>query len=358
MLWTGDRLTYYIYGESHSDYIGVSVEGLPIHEIDIDRLSAFMDRRRAKNEVYSTKRIEPDVIQFVSGIENSTLTGDRFEARIKNTNVKSSDYNDLEGKPRPSHADYASYLKYGRTDYRGGHEFSGRMTAPLCIVGGIAKQILEDRGVKVLAYVHSIGEVEDISYKDSTVTSLDIENMLSRGDWAMTRQEDMLSLISLVASEGDSIGGTVEVIVEGLAGGYGGAMTDGLEGKISSLLYSIPAVKGVEFGAGFDISRMRGSEANDELHFVDGEVVSYTNHAGGINGGISNGMPITARVAFRPTPSISREQRTVDLIERVDTTISIKGRHDACIVPRTPPIVESAVAIAILDSMEEDKICK
>lgn len=354
MKWTGKNLSYEIFGESHSPTIGIRVSGLPNFKINIEELNSFMKRRIAVDSAYSTARKEKDEIIF-DGNFDGTVSGN-FYAEIKNGDVKSSDYNELLGKPRPSHADYASFAKFGRTDFRGGREFSGRMTAPLCIFGGIAKQILASYGIDVLAYVSQIGKVYGRSYKDGTVTPEAIENSRLSGS-SLSEWEEMSEVVKGARENADSVGGIIECIVFGVSAGLGYTMAEGLESAISSQVFSVPAVKGIEFGAGFDFAKMNGSTANDEFYF-DGETVkTYTNNSGGINGGISNGMPIAFRVAVRPTPSIGKRQRTVDLINKENTTIEIKGRHDACIVPRAVPVIEAVTAIAILDSLldETDK---
>lgn len=344
MRWKGDAIAFEVYGTSHAPEIGVIAEGVSAREIDGAALSAFMDRRRAKNAAYSTKRIEADVpeISFDNG---------SFRAVIRNENVRSGDYNELYGIPRPSHADYAAHLMDGRMDFSGGGEFSGRLTAPLCVLGFLAKEALRERGITVSAWVSEIGGVKGASYKEGLT-----EEMLScgsRGEWAPAKKAEMLSEIEAAAAEKDSVGGRIECAALGLPGGVGGGSYGSLEGKISSLLYLIPAVKAVEFGAGFDLAAMRGSRANDPLRYEAGKVVFRKNDAGGINGGLTNGNAVTLGVAVRPTPSIGRKQQSVDLAKKENAEIEIKGRHDACIVPRAVPVVESAVAIALWDALTE-----
>lgn len=345
-LWKGNNISVGIYGQSHASEIGVEMTGFPKEKIDFEELLTFLARRKASSGVFSTKRQESDIPHFVQGVEENQIVADKVKAVIYNENVKSGDYSNIFAKPRPSHADYSAYKKDGRLDFSGGGEFSGRMTAPYAIAGGIAKQILKRQGIEVNAYVSSIGTVNGKSFKDG-----DIKIVANDVFPSLSKQEEMLDEIAKAKSRGDSVGGRVDCVVRGLDAGYGGALFDGLEGKIAYLVYAIPAVKGVEFGDGFDLSRMNGSVANDAWRFVDGKVVSKTNRSGGINGGISNGMPITLSVAFRPTPSIAIEQETVDLQSRENVKIIIHGRHDACIVPRAVPVVESAICLAILDSI-------
>ena len=349
-VFNGKSIQLEIYGESHSKEIGVKAKGFPKIKIDQEKLSDFLQRRKAKNGVFSTSRLEDDKPTF-NGLKDGEIDGE-FTAIIENKNTKSNDYNNLIGKPRPSHADYTWYLKDGVTEFTGGGRFSGRLTAPLCIAGGIAKQYLESLGIKVYAYIKSIGMVNGKSYKRDNITLNEVEKVIFNGDFpTLYNKEQMLEEIVRAKEQGDSVGGVVECIVFGMKPAIGDNLFGGLEGKIANLVYAIPAVKGVEFGDGFDISSKLGSNANDQLIIDNDSVKLLKNSAGGINGGISNGENITLSVAFRPTPSISKPQNTVDLIKKENTTIQIKGRHDACIVPRAVPVVESAVALAILDEI-------
>ena len=348
MKFNGDKITVQVYGTSHASEIGVNFSGFPKFRIDENELKTFMSRRSAKAAAYSTSRIEPDEPVFLSGVKNGEIEGD-VHAVIYNKNVRSGDYNELYARPRPSHADFAAFCKDGRLDFSGGGEFSGRLTAPLCIAGGIAKQILEKRGIKVCAYVSEIGGVKAKSYKTSPVTCAEIEK--TTGFPALGNVTAIEEKILQAKTSGDSVGGVVECVVEGFPSGVGNALFGGLESKIASAVFGIPAVKGVEFGDGFDIATQFGSLANDPIRVNGGAFYTETNRSGGINGGISNGMPITLAAAFRPTPSISKPQKSVDLEKKENVEIVIKGRHDACIVPRAVPVVEAAVAIALLDEL-------
>ena len=346
----GKNIRVEIFGESHADKIGVNVKGFPAFHFDEEKLTQFLDRRKASGQVYSTSRVEADAPVF-QGVKNCQIDGD-FSAVIYNVNKKSNDYAELIGKPRPSHADYAWYLKDGVTDFTGGGRFSGRMTAPLCVAGGIAKQYLETLGIKIYAYVKSVGNVNGRSYKDGEVAESELDSLANSNAFpSLSNADAMLNAIAATKAQGDSLGGVIECIVYGMKTGVGDCLFGGLEGKISSLVYAVPAVKGVEFGDGFNLAKLTGSVANDSYQYVDGRVTTIKNSAGGINGGISNGANITLSVAIRPTPSIAKEQSTVDLINKENTTIQIKGRHDACIVPRAVPCIESAVALAILDEI-------
>ncbi len=341
--WKGNKIQVGISGSSHSSKISVEMKGFPNEEFSVEKLQEFLCRRKG-GKTFSTSRVEEDVPNFVCGVENGKING-KIKAVLLNSNVHSSDYANLYGKPRPSHADYAAYCKDGRLDFAGGGEFSGRMTAPLCVAGGIALQLLSQKGIDVFAYVSSVGKVQGLSYKTSDV----LNNTRETNFPSLSNGAEMLAEIDKARTSGNSVGGIVECVVSGQQAGIGGALFDGIEGKISYLLYSIPAVKGVEFGLGFDLAKMCGDVANDSLQFADNKIVTTSNNSGGINGGITNGMPITLSVAFRPTPSISKSQQTVDLINKENVTIAIKGRHDPCIVPRAVPVVEAAVSLAILD---------
>ena len=346
----GKNISVEIFGESHADKIGVTVKDFPTFKFDEKQLAEFLQRRKASGQVYSTSRVEQDAPIF-DNVTNGQINGD-FTAVIYNTNKKSNDYSNLIGKPRPSHADYAWYLKDGVTDFTGGGRFSGRMTAPLCVAGGIAKQYLEQQGIAIHAYVQSVGSINGRSYKDGDVSASELEQLANSDAFpSLSNGEQMINEIAQTKAQGDSLGGVIECIVYGMKTGVGDCLFGGLESKISSLVYAVPAVKGVEFGDGFKLAKLTGSVANDGLQYVNGKVVPIKNSAGGINGGISNGANITLSVAIRPTPSIAKEQNTVDLINKVNTTIKITGRHDACIVPRAVPCIESAVALAILDEI-------
>lgn len=343
----GRKLTVEIYGESHAEKIGVFAKGLPEFKFDAEKLTAFIGRRKASGGVFSTARKEPDIPVFY-GADGGEIKGE-FKAEIFNTDTRGKDYSALYGKPRPSHADYAWHIKDGALDFSGGGRFSARLTAPLCIVGGILKQYLESKGIFIESFVSSVGNINGRSYKDGAPTVEEIIS-LRQGFPSLDKKDEMLEEIRRAKAEGDSVGGTVECVIYGLLG-QGNDLFNGLEGKISSLVFAVPAVKGVEFGDGFDLAKMRGSVANDGLYYDGGKVRFYSNRAGGINGGIANGNPVTFRAAFRPTPSISLPQKTVDLVKGESTEIVINGRHDACVVPRALPVIESAVAIAIADEI-------
>lgn len=349
----GRKLKVEIYGASHAPKIGVKVDGLDGETIDQIKLQEFMERRRAKKATYSTKRLEGDKVIIESGFDGEKISG-KFEAAIFNTEQRSADYNNVVKIPRPAHADFVAWSKYGDGfDYRGGGKFSGRMTAPMCIVGGICKQALEKKGIKINAYISQIGAVKGKSYIDTDIESVDftaLDKNFPLLDESV--KEEMTAEIESARLEGDSVGGIIECVITGVPVGAGEYMFDSLESVISQLVYAVPAVKGIEFGSGFMLSAMRGSKANDGFFIDDsGAIKTLTNHNGGINGGMANGMPITFRVAIKPTPSISIEQNTVDLTEKKNVKLKIAGRHDSCITPRAVPVIEAVSAIAIYDSL-------
>lgn len=349
-VYNGNKLRVKIFGASHSKYIGVDAKGLDGITFDEVKLEEFMARRRAKKTAYSTKRIEQDKILFKKGVLCGQIKGE-FKAIIQNNAKRSSDYLKTLKKPRPSHADFVAWSKYGDGfDYRGGGKFSGRLTAPMCIVGGILKQHLEEKGIKINAFISQIGKVKGKSYKDLPADikelSFSDQNFRLLDDSVREKMEEQ---IQSVAKRLDSVGGVIDCVITGVPVGAGEYMFDSIESVISQLAFAVPAVKGIEFGSGFELSSMRGSKANDEFYLDNGVVKTYTNNNGGINGGLANGMPITFRVAIKPTPSIGLKQRTVDLTEKENTEIKIEGRHDACIVPRAVPVIEAISAMAIFD---------
>lgn len=354
----GNNIQVSIFGESHGNAIGVSVQGFPAGEaIDMAELSAFLERRKPGKNPLSTPRKEADEPNFISGIQENILTGTPLCAVIVNKNTRSGDYKGFENTPRPGHADYTATMKWqGNADIRGGGHFSGRLTAPLCIAGGIAKQILHRRGIDIGAHIRSVGTTEDSAFPLYPTKVL--FDTIAAKDFPViddTRGETMKEAILSAKNNNDSIGGTVECAVTGLPVGLGGPMFGGMESHISAAMFGIPAVKGIEFGSGFHGSKCLGSQNNDAFCFDEqGNVATETNHCGGILGGISNGMPLTFRIALKPTPSIGKPQQTVDLEKKEITTIAIEGRHDPCIVHRAVPVVEAVTALAILDILTEE----
>ena len=351
----GNNIKISVFGQSHSQAIGVSVDGLPVgYKIDMDRLNKFMARRAPGGSFYSTPRKEGDKPEFISGVVDDTTCGAPLCAIIRNNNTRSSDYNNIKDIPRPAHADYTAQIKYkGFQDVAGGGHFSGRLTAPICVVGGICKQILEDKGIKIAAHIERLGGIQDDRFNLASVNESDLEKVLEH-DFPiinMDKFDEMKKRVEEVRADRDSIGGVIECAVTGIPVGLGEPMFDGMENKIAQFVFGIPAVKGIEFGNGFECANLKGSENNDEFYVDDtGNVKTYTNNHGGILGGITSGMPLIYRVAIKPTPSIAKEQRSISIKDNKDTNLVIKGRHDPCIVPRAVPVIEAATAIVILDA--------
>ena len=356
----GKSINISIYGGSHDEQIGIIAKGLPKGFcVDKSKLYAFMKRRAPGQNGFSTPRKEADAPIFLSGVsedgEDLVLDGNELHAIIKNTSQRSSDYARDTFVPRPSHADFAAWTKYdGNVDLRGGGHFSGRLTAPLCIVGGICLQYLNSVGINVFAHLYSVGNVKDTPFDLATVGEKEQLVLEQRVDFPTLNAEaatQMQELISSVREAGNSIGGTVECAVTGLPVGLGEHMFDGVENRISSIIFGIPAVKGIEFGNGFECASLTGSENNDAFYTDGSRVFTKTNNCGGILGGMTNGMPLVFRAAMKPTPSIFLEQDSVELPSLTPTKLSIKGRHDPCIVLRAVPVFEAAAAIAVCDML-------
>lgn len=349
----GNNLHISIFGESHGPAIGVVLDGLPAGEsLNEKELALQMGRRAPGRDKSSTPRKEQDALQILSGFLDGKTTGAPLCLLIQNTNTRSSDYSSLKRIPRPGHADYAAYLKYGGyNDIRGGGHFSARLTACLCAAGAVCRQLLLRRGIRIAGHVSSIGTIMDSPFPETNMDP-DLMDRLASSYFPVINSEQekkMREAIEEARMAQDSIGGTVECAVTGLPGGLGGPLFGGAESLFSSILFGIPAVKGLEFGAGFSASQSCGSQNNDPFLYESGEVKTASNHAGGILGGITTGMPLLFRLAFKPTPSISREQQSVDLQTKQNVPLSIRGRHDPCVVPRAVPVVESAAAIAALE---------
>ena len=376
----GRKLKVSIFGGSHEPFVGVTIEGLPRgQKINMDMLQAFLARRAPGNNEFSTSRKEPDIAVVKSGLYEGVTFGPPLTIIIENKDAKSSDYSKFINVPRPAHADYTARIRYGDSvSMAGGGPFSGRMTAPLCIAGAIAIQALEKRGIKIGAHIFSIADIKDEPF-DAVNVSNETLAALGRKEFPAISEKSarlMKEEILFARDAGDSLGGIVECCALGLPAGIGGAMYDGVESILAQIFFGIPAVKGVEFGVGFGASRLKGSENNDEFYFVEnsanittkndakgehdadsGEnsnhknktIKTRTNNHGGILGGITSGMPIIARVAFKPTPSISIEQNSVNFETGENTKLVIEGRHDPCVVVRAVPVVEAAMAVGLLD---------
>ena len=351
----GNALKITIFGQSHAPAIGVCMEGFPAgFTPDFDELNAFLARRAPGQGAYTTARREPDRPEFLAGLVRGHTCGAPVTAIIRNTDTRSGDYAAFTDVPRPSHADYPAQVKWqGAQDSAGGGHFSGRLTAPLCIAGGLCLQYLHARGIEITAHIERIGTAQDRRFTPTQPEPL-AKAKLSVLD--PDSAEAMLAQIAAAKAEGDSVGGCIECAVTGLPAGLGSPMFGGMENRLAQILFGIPAVKGVEFGSGFACAGMRGSEHNDPYFMQDGAVRTRTNHAGGILGGLTTAMPVIFRVAIKPTPSIARPQESVSLQRGENTVLEIHGRHDPCIVPRAVPCVEAAAAIAILDALLEENL--
>lgn len=344
----GEKIKLTVFGQSHSPAIGMTLEGIPAGiRIDLEKLDAFMKRRAPGRNPYSTPRQETDRPEFICGLVEGVTCGAPITAVIRNDDTRPSDYSRIADVPRPGHADYTAFVKYGPDrDVRGGGQFSGRLTAPVCAAGGIVLQILGSMGVSVKARIVSLGPVTDEGAGEGSLPPADLP--VSDRE----TEDAMKAAIEEAKALGDSLGGVCECVIEGAPAGLGGPMFGGLESRISQIVFGIPAVKGIEFGSGFASARMTGSENNDEFFFDEkGNVATRTNNCGGILGGISDGMPIVFRVAIKPTPSIAKPQKSVDLRSREPVILEVPGRHDPCVVPRAVPVIEAAAAIAIYDAM-------
>jgi chorismate synthase len=311
-----------------------------------------MARRAPGQDKTATPRREKDLPKILSGMLDDTLTGAPLAAVIENTNTKSGDYNNLLSCPRPGHSDYAAFVKYNAAnDIRGGGHFSGRLTAPIVFAGAICRQILEQKGIKIAAHISSIGNVSDKIFNPLKIDDELIERL--NGEKFTLIDENVENLmraeVEYARTSLDSIGGTIECAVTGIDAGYGDPMFDGVEGVIAKAVFGVPAIKGIEFGKGFELSKMRGSQSNDPFRYENGKVVTETNNMGGILGGITNGMPIIFKAVVKPTPSISQKQKTVNLQKKENAELEVRGRHDPCIVPRAVPVIEAVTAIAILN---------
>ncbi len=349
----GSKIKISIFGESHGNAIGINIDGLPSGlELNLEDIAYEMRRRAPGKSPLSTARSEDDIPEILSGYFNGITTGTPLCAIIRNTNTRSKDYSLLKDVMRPGHADYSGNIRYkGFNDYRGGGHFSGRITAPLVFAGAICKQILKEKGIIVAAHIKSIKDVKDKSFLDS---SLDLNYLDSLKSFELplidkSIEENMRKEILEAKEDMDSVGGTIECGVFGISAGVGNPFFDSVESTLAHLLFSVPAVKGVEFGRGFELTSMMGSEANDEIYYEDGEVKTKTNNNGGILGGITNGMPIIFTTAIKPTSSIGKAQNTINISSKENTILKVEGRHDPCIVQRAVPVIEAVTAIAMVE---------
>jgi len=355
----GEHFKLTIFGESHGPAIGVVIDGLPSGmPLDEEAIARHMARRAPGSDPTATARREADQVKILSGLFEGRTTGAPLCGVIENTNTRSGDYANLRDIPRPGHADYTAQVKFGgHQDVSGGGHFSGRLTAPLCIAGGICLQLLERRGVTVGAHLLQVGAARDEAYDPVRLTPQTLRLAASREFLVLDEAagERMLAEILQAKAELDSIGGLIECAASGVPAGLGDPMFDGMENRIARLAFAIPAVKGISFGAGFEAACLRGSQNNDAYHIEGGRVSTITNHAGGILGGITSGMPLIFCAAIKPTPSIAQAQRSISFSRKENATLEVQGRHDPCIAPRAVPCMEAVMAIALLDAMLEPK---
>jgi len=341
-----------VFGESHGAAVGAVIDGLPAgFKIDFKEITRQMERRAPGNDPTATARKESDVPNVISGVLDGVTTGAPITVLIENNDTQSKDYADTMHCPRPSHADYTGHVRYGGyADRRGGGMFSARLTAPLLFCGSLCMQLLAQKGIRINAHILNIGGVWDTPFDPCAIKQPqgDLFRLLN-----MAAEAGMRRQIEDARRAQDSVGGIIECAATGLPAGIGAPLFDSVESTLSKLLFSIPAVKGVGFGAGFDFARLRGSEANDPMQYKNGEVITLKNNNGGVLGGITNGAPVVFRVAVKPTPSIAQPQQTVNLETKENTEITIKGRHDPCVVPRALPVIEAAAALGLADLMKE-----
>jgi len=345
----GEYLKLSVFGQSHGPAVGMTLDGIPAGlPVDAEKLQRFLNRRAPGQNALATPRKEPDVPEFLSGIIDGYTCGAPIAAVIKNTDKRTGDYEDLKDVPRPGHADYTADVKYGGfQDAAGGGHFSGRLTAPICIAGGLCKQWLEEMGIHIGAHIDFLGGITDTAFDP-----LDPEIRYVKESFpvlSVAASQAMRKRIEAVRQLHDSIGGEIECAVTGIPAGLGEPMFGGVESRIAQIVYGIPAVKSLEFGAGKSVAYSLGSNMNDAFCISEGQIRTESNHCGGILGGITNGMPIIFRVAIKPTPSIGKLQKSVNLRTMEEVQLEISGRHDPCIVPRAVPVVEAAAAIAIYD---------
>lgn len=353
MQFRGNKISVSVFGQSHAPAIGMVMTGLPAGiPVDREALQRFLARRAPGQGSFATARKEADLPEFLSGLMEDVTCGAPVCAVIRNTDARSADYAQLRDVPRPGHADYPAWVKYGEAyDTRGGGQFSARLTAPLCVAGGIALQELARRGVRVGAHLAAVGSVRDAAFDPVAVCSADFERIAGNGFPVLdpAAGEAMRAEIETARLAQDSVGGIVECAALGLPAGLGGPLFEGIESALSAALFAVPAVKGVEFGNGFGAAALRGSANNDPYSVQNGKVVTRTNHAGGLLGGMTTGMPLVLRAAFKPTPSIGLPQKSVRLSRMEETELAVAGRHDPCVAPRAVPVVEAVCALVLLD---------
>lgn len=349
----GNNIKISIFGESHGNAIGINIDGLPAgFEIDMDKVLSEMNRRAPGKNAMSTARKESDLPEILSGYFEGKTTGTPLCAIIRNSDTRSKDYSKTKDYMRPGHADFTGYMRYsGFNDYRGGGHFSGRITANLVFAGAICKQILEKEGIFIGAHISSIKDIKDKDFNSTNISKEEIVNLRNKElpliDESLS--ENIKHTILQAKYDGDSVGGSIECAVIGINPGVGNPFFDSVESTLAHLMFSVPAVKGIEFGKGFEMAKMFGSECNDEYYYDKDKVKTTTNNNGGILGGITNGMPILFKVAIKPTASIIKEQNTIDIKTNKNVKFRVEGRHDPCIVQRAVPVIEAVTAIGLLD---------
>jgi len=344
----GDSIKYTLYGESHGEYVGGLLEGIPEGmEIDLNRINGELALRKPSPGIGTTRK-EPDEVEFLSGIWDGKTTGEKIHYRIKNANTDSSKYDIFNKTPRPGHADLPALVKFPDHTIRGGNQFSGRLTVSIVVAGSIARQFISGQGIEVVAFTRSIGGIRDTGDRtfEDAFWSKQYKTRAASGDLDAAMTDEILN----ASADGDSVGGVIECITVGLPIGFGGTWFESLDSEVARAVFSIPACKAVEFGKGFGLADMRGSESNDPYYYDDG-IKLRSNNMGGILGGMSDGAPMVFRAAFKPTPSIAKEQDTVDLETMQDAKLRIEGRHDPCIVPRAVIVVESVTCLVIADQL-------
>lgn len=353
----GKNIQLSIFGESHGPAIGINIGGLPAGiELDFDEIKKEMKRRIPGQSAITSPRSEKDEFEILSGYFDGRTTGSPLSMIIRNTDTRSKDYTKIKDLARPGHADYTADIRYlGHNDYRGGGHFSGRITAPIVFAGAIAKQILRKKDIYIGSHIKSIKDVVEASFDSLDLSSELFEDLRNKSFPALDDEKarEMVRVITEAKEDMDSVGGVLEIAVLNPPGGMGSPFFQSVESNIAHMIFSIPAVKGLEFGAGFDLTRMRGSTANDSYFIEDGEVKTRSNHNGGVLGGITNGMPLIFRAAIKPTPSIGKKQSTINMVKGENAEIEIEGRHDPCIVVRIAPVIEAATALVILDLLME-----
>jgi len=358
----GNNLKISIFGESHGGAIGITIDGLPSGvKLDLEKIDEEMKRRAPGRNNLSTARKEGDKPEILSGFFEGRTTGTPLCAIIRNSDTRSRDYGKLKDLMRPGHADFTGNIRYsGFNDYRGGGHFSGRITAPLVFCGAVCKQILSKKGIEIGAHIKSIKNVNDLSFNYVSISKEELNNLrkMELPIIDASKEETMRSTILEARKQGDSVGGIIECAAIGIEAGIGDPFFDSVESTLSHLLFSVPAVKGIEFGLGFGSTEIYGSENNDEYYYENEEVKTRTNNNGGILGGITNGMPIIFKVAIKPTPSISKEQKTINIKDKKNETLVIEGRHDPCIVQRAIPVIEAVTAIGLLDLLKGGYGCQ